>query len=187
MRYQKLIAAGHGNVSNVFKLKSLVATGTSYDAHNCGVNQVVRYYQAVGDGRYGKLKGRSVGSIDQQIKDIPKDICSKLEGPQDELFFYGFGRGAYIVRAVASIVHYMGLPKSVESFYDVYQKALDVQNAHSRDDSLNGNKLLAQLRVLCNKAPTVRFIASSIPSSLLLRSIGTTSPSWGQSGLSVTL
>ncbi|KAF2102894.1 hypothetical protein NA57DRAFT_9245, partial [Rhizodiscina lignyota] len=92
------------------------------------------------------------------IQDITKDICSKLNHPQDEIFFYGFGRGAYIVRAVASILHYMGLPKSMESFYDVYRKALDIQNAHSRDDSLNGNKLLAQLKVLCNEAPTIRFI-----------------------------
>jgi hypothetical protein len=154
----KLIVIGYGNVSNVFKLKSLVAGGTNYDSNNRSVNQVVRYHQAVGDGRFGKLKGRSVGSIDQQIKDITKDICSKLERPQGEVFFYGFGRGAYIVRAVASILHYMGLPKSMGSFYDVYQKALDVQNAHSRDDSLNGTKLLAQLKLLCHEAPAIRFV-----------------------------
>jgi hypothetical protein len=154
----ELTVTGYGNVSNVFKLKSLVAAGTSLDSRNRSVNQIVRYYQAVSDGRFGKLKGRSVGSIDQQIKDITADICSKLHRPQDEVFFYGSGRGAYIVRAVASILHYMGLPKSMESFYDVYQKALDIQNAYFREDSLNGNKLLAQLKVLSNEAPTIRFV-----------------------------
>lgn len=149
---------GYGNVSNVFKLKSLVAVGPNYDARNRSVNQIIRYHQAVSDGRFGKLKGGPVGSIDQQIKDITKDVCSKLNHPQDEIFFYGFGRGAYIVRAVASILHYMGLPKSMESFYDVYQKALDIQTALSRDDSLNGNKLLAQLKMLCNETPTIRFV-----------------------------
>jgi hypothetical protein len=112
----------------------------------------------VTEGRFGKLESRSVVSIDQQIKVITKDICSKLHHPQDEVFFYGFGRGAYIVRAVASILHHMGLPKSMESFYNVYQKALDIQNAHSRDDSLNGNKLLTQLKALCNEPPTIRFV-----------------------------
>jgi uncharacterized protein (DUF2235 family) len=151
---------GFGNVSNIFKLKSLVATGTTYDDHNWGINQIVRYYQAVSDGRVGfrRMKSRTIGSVDQQVKDITKDICSKLESPEDEIFLYGLGCGAYVVRAVASMIHHMGVPKNMDSFSDAYQMALDIENAHARDDSLNGNRLLAQLKLVCNEAPIIRFM-----------------------------
>jgi GTP-binding protein EngB required for normal cell division len=122
------------------------------------VNQIVRYYQAVSDGRFGRLKARSVGSIDQQIKDITKDVITKLENPHDEVFFYGFGRGAYIVRAVAALLHYMGMPKDKNAFEDVYSRGLELEKANSRDDSLNGTKILSQLKVLSNAPPIIRFV-----------------------------
>ncbi|KIV98906.1 hypothetical protein, variant [Verruconis gallopava] len=150
--------SGLGSSSNVFKLKSIIASGTHQGTLRGGFNQIIRYYQAVGDGRFGKFKTRSVGSIDQQIKDITRDICEKLESPDDEIFFYGFGRGAYIVRAVAALLHFMGVPKSMSTFATVYQYALDLENAHSRDDSLNGNRLLTQIRELSNAAPVIRFV-----------------------------
>ena len=129
----------------------------SYDGVNRGINQTVRYYQAFSDGR-GVFKSRSTGSIDQQVKDITKDICSRLEGPQDEVFFFGFSRGAYTVRAVAALLHYMGLPKLMTNFDDAYLKALELEKAHSLDDSLNGNKLLSQLRIICGEAPKIQFV-----------------------------
>ncbi|ETN38794.1 uncharacterized protein HMPREF1541_06833 [Cyphellophora europaea CBS 101466] len=150
---------GFGNTSNVFKLRSLVATNISYDGVSRGINQTVRYYQAGSDGR-SVFRSRASASLDQQVKDITKDVCNKLESPQDEVFFYGFGRGAYIVRAVACVLHYMGLPKLTGNFDDAYQKALDLEKAHSLDDSLNGTKLLSQLRVLCTDAPIIQFVGT---------------------------
>jgi predicted GTPase len=142
----------------VYRIKNIIAAGTNKDSLGRTVNQLVRYYQAVSDGRFGRLKGRSIGSIDQQIKDITKDIISKLESPYDEIYFYGFGRGAYIVRAVAALLHFMGTPKDKKTFDDVYQRALELEQAHIRDDSLNGSKILSQLRILSNPAPNIRFV-----------------------------
>ena len=96
--------------------------------------------------------------MDQQIKDITKDVVSKLENPHDEVYFYGFGRGAYIVRAVAALLHFMGTPKDKNAFEEVYQMALEIEKAHAKDDSLNGSKLLSQLKVLSNAPPTIRFV-----------------------------
>jgi hypothetical protein len=151
---------GHDNSSNIFRLKSLIATGTTYDEHNRGIVQTVRYYQAFSDGRssLGRIATRSTASIDHQIKDITRDVCSKLESPQDEVFFFGFGKGAYIARAVASVLHYMGLPRSKLSFDDAFQKTLEVQKALALDDSLNGTKLLAQLKEIRMEPPIIRFV-----------------------------
>lgn len=156
--FEVLTSAGHGNASNVYRIKNIIATGTNKNSLGRTVNQIVRYFQAVGDGRFGRLKARSIGSIDQQIKDIAKDIASKIEGPNDEIFFYGFGRGAYIVRAVAALLHFMGTPKDQNTFEDVYKKALELEQAHVKDDSLNGSKILSQLRMLSNPAPKIRFV-----------------------------
>jgi GTPase SAR1 family protein len=148
---------GFANVSNIFKIKSLVATGTRYDGANRGIHQTLRYYQAVTDGR-AVFKGKTAASVDQQIKDITKDICSKLEGPNDEIFFFGFGRGAYIVRAVANLLHYMGLPKLTGHFDEAFQKALELEKARILDDSLNGTKLLSTLKVMCDDPPRIQFV-----------------------------
>jgi GTPase SAR1 family protein len=141
----------------VYRIKSLIATGHQYDGSERGINQTVRYHQAVSDGR-AVFKGKSTASIDQQVKDITRDICSKVEGPNDEVFFFGYGRGAYIARAVASVLHYMGLPKLTGHFDEAFQKALDLEKAHTQDDSLNGNKLLALLKVMCNDPPKIQFV-----------------------------
>ena len=107
----------------------------------------------------GRIKGRSIrGSLDQQIKDITKDVVFKLGNPHDEVYFYGFGRGAYIVRAVAALLHFMGMPKDKNAFEDVYERALEIEKAHARDDSLNGSKLLSQLKILSNAPPIIRFV-----------------------------
>lgn len=36
------------------------------------------------------------------------DRCSRLDHQQDELWLFGFGRGAFIVRAVAGLLHTFG-------------------------------------------------------------------------------
>lgn len=148
---------GYGNASSVFKIKSAISTGATYDGVNRGIIQTARYYQAVSDSR-SVFRSKTSLSIDQQVKDITRDICTKLEGPQDEVFFFGFGRGAYIVRAVAALLHYMGLPRLMTNFDDAFQKALELEKAHSLDDSLNGTKLLSQLKIICTDAPRTQFV-----------------------------
>ena len=49
------------------------------------------------DGIYGS----------EQIKDIYRFCCQCLTDPDDELWLYGFSRGAYVVRAVAGLFHHL--------------------------------------------------------------------------------
>lgn len=46
----------------------------------------------------------------------------------------------------------------MNNFDDAVAKALELERAHQLDDSLNGNKLLSQLRILCNDCPIIRFV-----------------------------
>jgi GTPase SAR1 family protein len=141
-------------------LKSLIATGVTYDGENRGINQIVRYHQALAETRSGlsKYTTRGTATTDQQVKDITRDICQKVELPNDEIFLYGFGRGAYIARAVATTLHHMGLPKSNTDFDAAYTIALDLVKARLNDDSLNGTKLLSQISAICDEPPVIRFM-----------------------------
>ncbi|RWA10958.1 hypothetical protein EKO27_g4158 [Xylaria grammica] len=152
---------GHGNTSNVFRLQSLAATGTTLvGRQGCYVSQTVRYHQAVKEtGTFARLQGRTAGSLDQQIKYIVEDIC-RVGGPQAELFLYGAGRGAYIVQVVASLLHLMGTPKSMGDFDQLYQTVLALESARRRNDALNGGKLAAYLKARCYDPPRIQFLGA---------------------------
>ena len=148
----------NSNTSNVYRLKSAVATSTCYSALDQPISQNVKYHRAIGDGQdlFGRLKSRvSAAIIEQQIKDLVKEIC---QVEHDELFFYGFGRGAYIIRAVAAVMHHMGRPKNMREFDEVYKKALDLERALREDDSTNGPKIVSWLKRRCNPCAPIPFL-----------------------------
>jgi uncharacterized protein (DUF2235 family) len=148
----------NANASNVFRIKTALASGTCYDQRDQAISQKVKYFRAVGDGEdfFGRMKSRvSAASIEEQIREIVKQIC---DTDHDELVFYGFGRGAYIVRAVAGLMHHMGRPKSMRDFGEIYNKALELETAVRVDDSTNGPKILAWMRARCNPCAPVIFL-----------------------------
>ncbi|KAJ8121802.1 hypothetical protein ONZ43_g1836 [Nemania bipapillata] len=152
--------AGYGNESNVSRLRSLVATGVALcDRQDRSVSQTLRYHQAVKEsGKFARLQSRTIGSIDQQVKDIVEDIYQRIDGPEAELFLYGSGRGAYIVQVIASLLHLIGTPKSMSSFDQLYQTALALQTAWWRNDALKGGKLTAELKGKCHDPPKIQFL-----------------------------
>lgn len=127
------------------------------------MEQIVCHYRAAPDGpsRMERLTGRATTAYyEQQIKDIVKETCEILEEVQDELFLYGFGRGAFIVRAVAGLLNAMHLPKrtSLKYFDRLYQSALDVHKARHEDDNTNGPAIVEFLRTHTTFAPQIRFV-----------------------------
>lgn len=52
----------------------------------------------------------------------------------------------------------MGIPKLTGHFDEAFQKAIELEKAHATDDSLNGTKLLATLKVMCDDAPKIQFL-----------------------------
>ncbi len=146
------------NGSNVHRLKSAVATSTCYNAFDQPIHQNVKYSRAVSDGQdvFGRLRTRaSAAIIEQQIKALVRDVC---QTEHDEIFFYGFGRGAYVVRAVAAVIHHMGRPKNMRDFDEVYKKAIELQRALREDDSTNGPKIVTWLKQRCNPCAPIPFL-----------------------------
>jgi hypothetical protein len=154
---------GNDNSSNIFRIKSIIPGGFCYDAQGRAVEQIVRYYRAAADGpsRIERLKSRATTVYhEEQIKSIVKEVCETIQEPQDELFLYGFGRGAFLVRAVAGLLTTMYFPKSTSlRYFDrLYQSALDVYKARKEDDNRNGPKIIEFLRTHTTRPPRIQFV-----------------------------
>lgn len=124
----------------------------------------MRYYRAVEDGPklLDRVRSRAAPYFEQQIKDIVKEVCEVLEDPTDELFLYGFGHGAFIVRAVAGVLDILQLPKrtSVRYFDRLYQSCMDVYKARHEEDNRNGPKIIDFLRSHTTLPVQVRFVGA---------------------------
>ncbi|KAJ9605010.1 hypothetical protein H2200_010399 [Cladophialophora chaetospira] len=154
---------GNDNSSNIFRIKSVIHSGYCKDAQGRNVEQIVRYYRAAADGpsRIERLRSRGATVYhDEQIKSIVKEVCETLEESEDELFLYGFGRGAFLVRAVAGFLDTMHLPKSTSlRYFDrLYQSTLDFYKARKEEDNRNGPQIVEFLRTHTTRPPRIQFV-----------------------------
>lgn len=138
-------------------------SGFFTDAQGRTVEQAVRYYRAAADGpsRIERLKNRGATVYhEDQIKTIVKEVCETLEEAQDELFLYGFGRGAFLVRAVAGFLDTMQMPKSTSlRYFDrLYQSTLDFYKARKENDTRAGTKIVEFLRTHTARPPPIQFV-----------------------------
>jgi uncharacterized protein (DUF2235 family) len=109
--------------TNVWRLKSLLA-----DTGADGVPQLGYYQKGVGTTFGSYLLGGVLGSglQDEIITAYEWLIDHYSEG--DELFIFGFSRGAYTARSLSGLISKCGLitigaPLSVNQLYDRYRKA----------------------------------------------------------------
>ncbi len=76
-----------------------------------GISQIVYYGEGIGttSGELDKLTGGAFGwGIDQSIKNAYRFLClNYVEG--DEIYLFGFSRGAYTVRSLAGFIYCSGL------------------------------------------------------------------------------
>ena len=74
-----------------------------------GVEQRVRYREGLGVRLAERLPGGAFDvGLSREVKAVYRWVVEEYD-PGDELFFFGFSRGAYTVRAVAGLVHFLGL------------------------------------------------------------------------------
>lgn len=91
--------------TNVVKIaQAIKSTGDD------GAPQIIFYDEGVGTGDWrDRLKGGAFGlGIDQNIQECYRFLCWNYE-PGDEIYLYGFSRGAYTVRSLAGLVARFGL------------------------------------------------------------------------------
>ncbi|KAK9494981.1 hypothetical protein V1508DRAFT_411556 [Lipomyces doorenjongii] len=118
--WQDSLAQTHWYPSNVSRMARAIKPVDSD-----GIAQVVYYHPGVGSdgGILGWFLGGTFGEgIVQQMKDV-YGFLSYNYVPGDEIFFFGFSRGSYMVRALCSLVMEFGiLQKSgMSEFVEVFQ------------------------------------------------------------------
>ena len=119
---------GGSGITNVIRLFRDVA-----EQDDEGVEQTTYYHPGVGTSRGERIRGGAFGyGLSRDVKDAYRFIVSNFE-PGDELFFFGFSRGAFTARSTAGLVRNAGVLRAdqvgrVDEAYDLYRKRL----AHPR-------------------------------------------------------
>ncbi|KAL5115303.1 hypothetical protein ACEQ8H_006816 [Pleosporales sp. CAS-2024a] len=113
--------------SNVTKLCRLIArTGTDQHDASKKFHQLVYYDSGVGTGDLSSSEARRQGGtgagLAENVIEAYNFIVMNYE-PGDEIFCFGFSRGAYTARAVAGLVSDIGVIKPIhmQSFPDLYR------------------------------------------------------------------
>jgi len=120
---------GKGANSNIYKLYNMVEDRTS--------KQVSFYDPGLGTG-WQKFSGNIAGAgISKNIQECYQFIFEHFEAG-DQIYLFGFSRGAATVRSLASFIHYFGiLPKSrpdlIKKAYKIYQ----IENKEKRELKAN--------------------------------------------------
>lgn len=114
--------------TNVQKLFEAICKKVTPDDGRKVVHQIKYYDEGVGaeGSAWSKMIDGATGrGIDDNIKDIYKFIIWNYE-PEDELFLFGFSRGAYTARSLAGLIRNCGILKKnnmmlVEEAYQIYR------------------------------------------------------------------
>ena len=121
--------------SNVVKLSQSVKRTA-----NDGTPQILFYDEGIGTENYKVLGGATGIGIDQNIQDGYRFLCLNYEDG-DEIYLFGFSRGAYTVRSLAGMIYCSGLlqrkyindaPKAYELYRNRNIKPNDKEAANYR-------------------------------------------------------
>jgi uncharacterized protein (DUF2235 family) len=116
--------------TNVVKIAQAVKTDDTT------VPQIVFYGQGIGSGGelFNRVGGGAFGwGIDQNIQDAYRFLCLNYN-PGDEIYLFGFSRGAYTVRSLAGLIRCAGglLPRNevrqTPKVYNIYRSHIHKDN-----------------------------------------------------------
>src|SRR5215210_5623086 len=122
--------------TNVTKLAQII---TSTNATN--MEQRVFYNRGVGTDRLGHYLGGGFGvGLSQKIKDAYTFVIETYT-PGDELFLFGFSRGAYTARSLAGLIRNSGVLRPqyasrLEDAYELYRDRSDASRPRSTEARL---------------------------------------------------
>jgi len=116
---------GEATPTNVTQVHRAVAP---VDSH--GVTQVPTYHPGVGTERFERLRGGLGGyGLSKHVRNVYTFVVENFE-PGDEIFLFGFSRGAYTARSTVGLIRACGvLPRHekgrVDEAYGLYRGATD--------------------------------------------------------------
>ncbi|KXT04957.1 hypothetical protein AC578_10334 [Pseudocercospora eumusae] len=167
----------NGMPTNIYRIYTSIKTGKCVD-RDTGITykQEPLYYAGIGGADDVLSKDRlQAGVLGNPYQDQIRNIyekCCELSGPHDEVVFFGFSRGAYVVRAVAGLLHRFGALISAGSpdFARNYKKLLkesdnpspsstsNLSLAHVRADSVSSLSTIATQEL--RPSPKIRFLGA---------------------------
>ncbi|MEQ9336770.1 MAG: DUF2235 domain-containing protein [Miltoncostaeaceae bacterium] len=94
---------------------------------DAGIVQEARYVEGVGTGRLQRIRGGAFGfGLSERVKRAYAEIVDLYE-PGDELWLFGFSRGAFTARSAAGLLRTVGILRPehagrLDEAYDIYRE-----------------------------------------------------------------
>src|SRR5262245_44457992 len=110
------------NKTNVYKLEKAIA-----DRDDKGTVQEHEYFEGVGNGPFNKFRGGIFGrGLGAHVREAYAYVIENYE-PGDQIYLFGFSRGAYTVRSLGGLIRNCGVlrvddPKLIDAAYDLYRR-----------------------------------------------------------------
>ncbi|MBU9765641.1 DUF2235 domain-containing protein [Mycobacterium sp. TNTM28] len=141
---------GKPTPTNVAKLAlGLAPTGDD------GMPQRLFYHRGVGTGRSGRLRGGAFGAgLFLDVRDTYRFVVHNYQ-PGDELFFFGFSRGAFTARSTAGLIRNSGVLRQ-ENAAQIEQAYALYRDHHPDTDPRSVEAAL--FRKMYSHEPRIRFI-----------------------------
>jgi len=124
------------DIANIYPTNVVKTLQAILPYDSSGVEQIAYYDEGLGAKQISdkrslidnliKLGGGAVGlGIDHKIQDAYRFLCLNY-APNDEIFLFGFSRGAYTVRCLAGLIYNSGLcrrrhVRMIPSAYELYR------------------------------------------------------------------
>lgn len=143
--------SGRPQPTNVLKVARAVLPRSA-----AGVDQVLYYHAGVGTaGGLDKFTGGAFGrGIELNVRALYRFLVYNYE-PGDELYFFGFSRGAFTVRTLAGFMHKVGLLEKDDEYYTG-----EIYGLYERSAALDTDEWRHAFRNVKNTraCPPIRFV-----------------------------
>ncbi|HEY7044227.1 MAG TPA: DUF2235 domain-containing protein [Nocardioidaceae bacterium] len=166
-------APDNANITNIEKIARSIETNA---ANSGGVQQLVEYVQGVGVGyKTDRLLGGAFGfGLFNNVRTAYRFLALNYE-VGDEIFIFGFSRGAYTARSLAGMVGYVGLLTGDALVRGQLRRALDLyKNRDTAQDTASKAELKRFHEENCHDVTPITFIgvfdtvgALGVPGSVL--------------------
>jgi uncharacterized protein (DUF2235 family) len=121
-----------------------------------GVEQEVRYVRGVGTRRFERIRGGAFGfGLSRNVREAYRFLVGNYE-PGDELFFFGFSRGAFTARSTAGLVRNAGILRPEHA--DRVEEAYKLYRARGESKRPNGDEALAFRSTYSHPDADIHFI-----------------------------
>ena len=122
-------AALRGSLTNVYSIFACVKEAEVTDKHGQRWIQERKYFNGLGALTKPGVSKLNAGAWGTGFRELIRDVygrCCELS-EHDELWLYGFSRGAFVVRAVAGLLHYIRKLKATgtTAFHKHFETALN--------------------------------------------------------------